>query len=164
MKWFIAVILAGAIATIVYLQRTHLKSTYVNGVVPYNTLPNREFVLERDCYLFTLTEDDTSWPLIGDRSRVSLLPAEVTEKNVGAQLPGVRILDVVRIGTRFKIVSVRRDESHAGVSITFEILLLTNEERPYPRVDAFWLLDHQPEAAGKAPAFLPEFAVEHMQK
>ena len=164
MKWFIAVILVGAVATGVYLQRTHLKSTYVNGVVPYNTLLNREYVLEQDCYLFKLTDRDTSWPLIGDHTLVAALPAEVTEKNIGAQLPGVRILDVVRLGTRFKIVSVRRDESHDGVNVTFEILLLTSEERPYPRVDAFWLLAHPPETSGRAPAFLPRFAVEHMAK
>ena len=78
---------------------------------------------------------------------------------VGTKPPGVRLLDTVRTGSRFKIVSVRRDESRTGTAVTFEILLLDEAERAYPRLDAFFLLDHSPESSGGAPRVLEDYAV-----
>jgi hypothetical protein len=95
---------------------------------------------------------------------VPALPTEVSSMYVNGDLPAVRILDIVHTGDRFKIISVRRDESPRGTHITFEILLLIEPERRYPRLDAFWILDHTPEQREEAPLVLADFAVERVKK
>jgi len=87
------------------------------------------------------------------------LPPAFDPGNVGAELPGVRILDVARVGDRFKIVSVRQDTSRVGTATTFEILFLDESSRAYPRLDAFWILDHAPERAGRPPEMIPAYAI-----
>ena len=87
------------------------------------------------------------------------LPAEVTEKNIGADLPGVRILGVAHTGERFKIVSVRQVTGHQGSQISFEILFLDEESHKYARLDADYIMDHAPEARDEAPSIRPEFAI-----
>jgi hypothetical protein len=158
MKWILAA-LAVALVTVVGLsQRNAVKTSYVNGLPEYNALPNREYIFEHDCYIFKFKKRDTNWPLVGARRTVPQLPADVDEKNIGADFPDVRILDVVRTGARFKLVSVRRDVSRLGTSITFEILFMDEADRKYPRLDAYYLLDHEPEKKGAPPAFLENYA------
>ncbi len=159
MKWLIAAVLAALLAGFIYWQRQGVKTTYVNGLAPYTRLPGREFIVERDCYIFKFKKADTSWPLIGAHETVPELPREVKDADVGTDLPAVRLLGVVRVGDRFRIVSVRRDESRAGTSVTFEILLDDESSRKYPRLDAYWIIDHAPEATGAAPAIIPAYAV-----
>jgi hypothetical protein len=158
-KWLLALGVL-ALATVFTLsQRNAVKSAYVNGLVPYNKLPGRQFVFERDCYIFKLASRPTDYPLIAANATVPALPPEVDEKLIGTKPPGVRILDVVRTGTRFKIVSVRRDQSRMKTELTFEIYLLEENERTFPRLDAFFLLDHSPEEAGGAPRIREDYAV-----
>ena len=169
MKWFLAVLIAAVIVAFVYYQRHSVKTSYVNGLMPYSRIPGREYILEHDCYVFKTKDRDTSYPLIGANLPGAPvgslgLPTEVTEKAISTALPNLRILDVVRSGARFKVVSVRRDESRAGTQITFEILLLDEAERRYPRLDAFWIMDHAPEANGAAPEILEDFAVVRIKK
>jgi len=95
---------------------------------------------------------------------VPALPAEVDAKYIEAELPGVRILDIVRTGSRFKLVSVRRDESRSGTSITFEILFMDEADRKYPRLDAFYLLDHPEEKVGPVPMIREDYAVPRIKK
>lgn len=159
MKWFLAALGLIAIGAFVYIQRNATKTSYVNGLAAYNQLPGKEYLFQQDCYIFKLTDRDTSWPLVGTHDVVPELPAEVDRKLIGAALPGVRILDVARVGDRFKIVSVRREESRRGTVITFEILFTNEAERAYPRLDAFWILDHTPESRGEAPVLIERFAV-----
>jgi hypothetical protein len=159
MKWLLAAVIAVLIAGFVYMQLHSVKTTYVNGLAPYTHLPNREFILERDCYIFKFKDRDTSWPLIGSQDTVADLPAEVADSNVGADLPAVRILGVLRAGDGFRIVSVRRDESRAGTTVSFEILLDDENSRRYPRLDAFWIMDHSPEKNGDAPSIMIRYGV-----
>jgi hypothetical protein len=169
MKWFLSLIAIVVVIGFILFQRNSVKSSFVNGLPEYSRLPNQEYILERDCYVFKFKDHDTSWPLIGANApslaiNVPSLPAEVTEKNIGADYPNLRILDVVRSGARFKIVSVRRDQSRKGTSITFEILLLDEAERHYPRLDAFWIIDHAAEKAGTAPSVVQDYAVLRVKK
>jgi hypothetical protein len=159
MKWVIVAVVAALLAGYVYWQRQSVKTTYVNGLAPYTHLAGREYIVEQDCYIFKLKEHDTSWPLLGSQATVPELPAQVSPANVGADMPGVRILDVVRIGDHFRIASVRRDAGRAGTRITFEIVLADESSRKYPRLDAFWIMDHSPEKDGAAPTILPQYAV-----
>jgi len=159
MKWFFAVVALGLLGLFTYCQRNSSKSSYVNGLPQYTNLPGRQFIFQRDCYIFKLKDHNTSWPLVATHAQVAGLPIEVDRKNVGVDLPEVRILDVVKTGVRFKLVSVRRDESRTGTSITFEILLLEDVEREYPRLDTFYLVDHTPEKNGAPPVFFEEFVV-----
>lgn len=160
MKWLYAAVFAAFLAALVVLQLTTVKTTYVNGLAPYNTLPGREFVVEKDCYIFKLKAEDTSWPLIGAHEVAPGLPEEVKESNVGASFPDVRILDLVRVGDHFRIVSVRKDVSRAKERITFEILLQDEATRKFPRLDAYWIMDHSPEKSGGAPKLLTAYAVQ----
>jgi hypothetical protein len=159
MKWaFAAVVLAFA-AFMVYLRLTSTKTMYVNGLAPYTSLPGRVYILERECYIFKFKHPNTDWPLIGAKDTVADLPSEVKASNVGMDLPNIRILDVLHVGDQFRIVSVRRDQAPKGTTITFEILLQDEATRKYPRLDAFWIMDHSPEATGGAPTIMTSYAV-----
>jgi hypothetical protein len=159
MKWFLAAVAVAVVAVFAYLQLNSVKTTYVNGLAPYTTLPGREFIVERDCYVFKFKSRGTDWPLLGSREVVPDLPAEVSASNVGAELQAIRILDVIHVGDHFRIASVRRDTGRSGTKITFEILLSDEATRKYPRLDTYWIMDHSPEKEGGAPTFLPEYAV-----
>ena len=54
--------------------------------------------------------------------------------------------------------------SRRRTQITFEIVFLNVDGRPYPRMDAYWILDHTPEQHGAAPTILPDYAVERVMK
>ena len=169
MKWFLLLAALAVISAGVLYQRNSTKTSYVNGLPEYSRLPNQEYLLEQDCYVFKFKDHDTSWPLIGANvptlpMTVPELPTEVTEKKIGADFPNLRVLDVVRSGSRFKIVSVRRDESRRGSRLTFEILFLDEAERHYPRLDAYWIIDHTPEKSGLAPQIIPDYAVLRVKK
>jgi hypothetical protein len=161
MKWLLAAVAAALLAGYVYWQRQSVKTTYVNGLAAYTGIAGREYILERDCYIFKFKAHDTSWPLLGARATVPELPEEVKEANVGAEFPAVRILGIVHTGDRFRIASVRRDASRTEQRITFEIVLVDEATRPYPRLDAYVMLDHSPEKAGAAPTILADYAVLH---
>jgi hypothetical protein len=164
MKWFLAAAAAILIATFVFWQRGAVKTAYVNGLPEYSSLPNKEFLFQTDCYIFKFKDRNTAWPLVGTHGTVPALPPEIDEKNIGADLPEVRIMDVVRTGARFKLVSVRRDQSRQGTFITFEILFMDEADRKYPRLDAFYLLDHTPEKNGAPPTFLESHVVPRVRK
>jgi hypothetical protein len=155
----LAVVGAAVVAAFAYMQLNSVKTTYVNGLAPYTALPGREFILERDCYVFKFKSRDTDWPLLGSREVVPDLPAEVSAANVGAEIHAIRILDVIHVGDHFRIASVRRDTGRSGTKITFEVLLSEEATRKYPRLDTYWIMDHSPEKEGSAPTFLPEYAV-----
>lgn len=158
-KWVIAFATILLVAALAVWQRNSVKTSYVNGLAQYNKLPGREFIFERDCYVFKLASHPTDYPLVAAHATVPELPATVEDKLVGTKQSGVRLLDTVHTGSRFKIVSVRRDESRTGTAVTFEILLLDEAERVYPRLDAFFLLDHSPEPSGGAPRVREDYAV-----
>lgn len=159
MKWFLAAVGVALLAAFAFLQMHSVKTAYVNGLAPYTALPGREYVVEHDCYVFKFKDQGSDWPLLGSREVVPELPADVTAATVGADLPGVRILDVIHVGDHFRIASVRRDVSRTGTKMTFEVLLSDESSRKYPRVDTYWIMDHSPEKDGGAPTFLPTYAV-----
>ena len=163
MKWIIAAVLALLIAGFTYWQRQGVKVSYVNGLNAYNSLPGREYIFQRDCYLFKLNDRPSSWPYVGDHAVVASLPEVVEPKHLDAVHPNGRIIDVVRTGSRFKLVSVRRDESRQGTSISFELLFADEDQRKYPRIDAYFIMNHAPEAEGKAPNLLSNYAVERVK-
>jgi hypothetical protein len=159
MKWVIAVVAAAIIAAVVYLNSNHVKTTYVNGLPPYTELPGMMYVVERDCYVFKLKDSNSDWPYLGSHECQPALPEVVSEKEVGADLPKVRILDVIHVGDHFRIASVRRDESKGSTTVTFEVLLDDDSSRKYPRLDTYWIMDHSPEVSGGAPKIKTEYAV-----
>jgi len=69
MKWLLVALTAVLVAAFAFLQFRSVKTTYVNGLPPYTTLPGLEFILERDCYVFKFKAHDTDWPLLASRSR-----------------------------------------------------------------------------------------------
>jgi hypothetical protein len=159
MKWVLVVVVAGLVAGYVLLQRHSVKTTYVNGLAPYTGLAGREYIMEQDCYIFKFKTHDTSWPLVGSHETVPELPQDVRESNIGAALPGVAIIGIVRTGDRFRIASVRRDLSRSESRVTFEIVLADEATQRYSRLDAYEMLDHSPEKQGKAPVMLTDYAV-----
>lgn len=159
MKWIVGLLLLAFVGGFYWYESGSVKSSYVNGLPEYRSLPNRQYILEQDCYIFKLLGHNTDWPLVGTHDQVPDLPAEVSARNVGATFAGVRIIDVARVGSQFKLMSVRRDEARRGTTITFEILFADEADRMYPRLDAYYLLDHTPEAGGRPPTFLERAVV-----
>jgi len=163
-KWLLAAAAMLGLAALIVWQLNGTKVEYVNGLAQYTSWQGREFIFERDCYIFKFKNHDSSFPLVGANASgapmsVAALPAEVSPKFVGADLPAVRILGVARVGDRFHVASVRRDSNRHGSRITFEIVFADEAARPYPRLDAYWIMNHQPEQRGEAPTILPEYAV-----
>ena len=158
MKWLLFAVVVALFAALFFWEAQSTKTAYVNGLPLYRDLPNRQFIFERDCYVFKLKDRSTDWPLVAAHLTVPELPEEVTGKNIGADLPGVRILEVAHTGDRFKIVSVRRETSRKGQSISFEILFMDEAAHKYPRLDADLMMDHSPEAQGLPPTIRPDFA------
>lgn len=162
MKWILASLVLLALVTgVVIRERAAIKTTYVNGLPAYSQLPGLTYILQRDCYIFKLDRHETSYPLLGTHDVVPELPEQVSEIKSLTRVPGARLLDTIKTGTRFQIVSVRRDESRAGTQVTLEVLLEDEANRKYPRLDAFFILDHTPESGGAAPIVLPGFAARH---
>ena len=152
--------LAILVAGLLFWHSHSVKTAYVNGLPAYRDLPGREFIFERECYIFKLKNRATDWPLVGDHLVVPELPAEVTSANIGADLPGVRILGLAHVGERFRLVSVRQETQGAQQHLSFEILFDEEASHPYTRMDADLIMDHAPEAQGLAPALRPEYAVD----
>jgi len=159
MKWALATVVLVFVGFLVYIRLTSTKTQYVNGLSAYSAQTDREYILEHECYIFKFKSPNSDWPLIGAKDTVPDLPAEVRESNVGMDLPNIRILDVLHVGDHFRVVSVRRDAAPQKTTITFEILLQNESARKYPRLDAFWILDHDPEKAGNAPKIMTSYAV-----
>jgi hypothetical protein len=159
MKWFMAAVAIALFVAFTYFQLNSVKTTYVNGLAPYTTLPGRDYIVEHDCYVFKFKDQGTDWPMLGSRETVPDLPEDVSALNIGADLPKVRILDVIHVGDHFRLASVRRDVSRTSTRVTFEVLLADEATRKYPRLDTYWIMDHTPEVAGGAPTFLTAYAV-----
>jgi hypothetical protein len=167
MKWLIivaALILAGLG---LHWQLNTTKISYVNGLDAYAHLPNQEFILVRDCYVFAWRQPiATAYPLLGSNaadapSHVAALPREVSAGALKAHAsdPVVRLMDVIPQGTRFRLLSVRREESRRqGVVISYEIKFLDDVDRPYQRVDIRPILLPVAEP-GEAPRLDPVIAV-----
>ena len=158
MKWILAAVAAILIGAFVLWQRSAVKSSYVNGLDAYHNLPNQEYILEKDCYIFSC-DKHSHFPFMAAHDTVPGLPEEVDKKNVGQEFGDIKIIDIAKTGSHFRIVSVRRDDSRTGTEITFEVLFRDELERAFPRVDCYYMLDHTPEAKGQAPAFLVRYAV-----
>ena len=159
-KWTLAFLVLALVVAFYLWRRDAVRISYVNGLAAYTSLPGKEYILERDCYIFKFKSRQPDWPYLASHLSVPDLPETVEEKNIGIALPNVDILDVARTGSHFKIVSVRRDESRTKVSITFEVLFTNENEREYARVDLYWMLDHTPEQKGLAPTLINGYAVE----
>jgi hypothetical protein len=141
-KWIIATACVALLGWFAWFQIHAVKISYVNGLDRYAHLPNQEYILEQDCYVFAWREHiDTAYPLLGVNApgvRVSVpaLPREVTRANLGKDFPAVRLMDIIPKGTRFLVVSVRREEKRGHPTlISYEIKLLDQVDRPFLRVD-----------------------------
>jgi len=163
-RWIIVLLVVLGIVALFTLPQRAPHSSYVNGLPPYTHLPGREYILQRDCYIFKFKDAASDWPLIGAHATVPALPEAVDPKLVGTDLPSVRLLGVARVGAHLKIVSVRRDQRAGDVKITFELLFTDEAERPYPRVDGSWIMNHPPEASGEAPSILPDYAAPRLDR
>jgi hypothetical protein len=159
MKWVIIAMLACLVAAYAVWQRDAVKTSYVNGLAPYANLPGRDYILQQDCYIFKLKHHASDWPFIGSHAAVPALPETVSASRVGTETDEARILGVLKVGEHFKVVSVRRDQSRKATVISFEVLLADESNRRYPRLDAYWIMDHSGDNQGLAPSILPSYAV-----
>lgn len=144
LKWFIAAVCVVLLGWFIWFQVNTVKISYVNGLAPYDVMPGREYILQHDCYVFAWHDRKsiaTANPLLGvnlpgARTSLDALPREVSREKIGQSLPLVRLMDVIPQGTRFRLLSVRREESRrAGTFISYEVTFLDEVERPYPRTD-----------------------------
>jgi hypothetical protein len=167
MKWILALGVVVIIALTIHWQLHTTKISYVNGLDAYAHLPNQEYILVQDCYVFAWKKPiETAYPLLGVNStavtaRTESLPIKVSTKAISSMQddPVVRLMDVVNRGTRFRLLSVRREESRmAGTIISYEIKFLDDVVRPYQRIDIRPIL--LPAAnAGDPPNIDPSIAV-----
>lgn len=163
LKWLLFAAAVVAVGVFIFLQRQAVKVMYVNGLPAYNQLPNQEFIFQRDCYIFKLEDRESSYPLVGAHATVPELPEQVSPEFVGQTINGARILDLVRLGDRVRIVSVRREVSRKEDFVTFELLFTDDEDRRYPRLDAFYILDDPFGGEQRPPRILETYAVRRIK-
>lgn len=144
LKWLIALICTALLGWFIWFQMNTVKISYVNGLAPYDVMPGREYVLQHDCYIFAWHDRKsiaTAYPLMGvnlpgAESSLAALPPTVSREQIGQPFPLVRLMDLVPKGTRFRLLSVRREQSRrAGTFITYEIGFMDGVDRPYQRTD-----------------------------
>lgn len=142
LKWIIALVCAALLGWFLWFQINTVKISYVNGLAPYDVMPGREYILQHDAYVFAWRKPiATAYPLLGvnvpgARASFEALPREVTPAQIDGPHPLVRLMDVIPKGTRFRLVSVRREEKrHTATFISYEIKFLDEVDRPYQRVD-----------------------------
>lgn len=144
MKWLIIAAAAVLVILGAVWQLNTTKISYVNGLDAYAHLPNQEFILVKDCYVFAWREPiATAYPLLGvnapgTTANVAALPREVSAASLARHAgdPVVRLMDVIPQGTRFRLLSVRREENRrTGTVISYEVKFLDEVDRPYQRVD-----------------------------
>ncbi|MFZ5494445.1 MAG: hypothetical protein ACOZE5_03790 [Verrucomicrobiota bacterium] len=144
MKWLIVALVLVLAALGLHWQLNTTKISYVNGLDAYAHLPNQEFILVKDCYVFAWRKPiATAYPLLGVNApdaaaSVAALPRETSRAGLAksADDPVVRLMDFIPQGTRFRLLSVRREESRrTGTLISYEIKFLDEVDRPYQRVD-----------------------------
>ena len=167
MKWLLTLVAVIPVALAIRWQLNTTKISYVNGLDAYAHLPNQEFILVRDCYVFAWREPiATAYPLLGTNAtdvtaRVTALPTPVSADAMAAHEddPAVRLMDRIPQGTRFRLLSVRREENRQhGTFISYEIKFLDDITRPYQRVDIRPILLPVTQA-GDAPVIDPTIAV-----
>jgi hypothetical protein len=152
-------LLAAIVLLIVVSSHNANKTSYVNGLALYTKIPGKEFIFERDCYIFKLKDKESDWPYVASHATMAALPTEFDAKNIGSDFGNLRILDTVALGTGFRIVSVRRDQKGTKSTITYEILFADEASRKYPRVDALYMLDRTDEDPASPPSIVPDYAV-----
>lgn len=160
MKWIVAAVALAALAFAFLSRGDPVKTSYVNGLPQYNHLPGKEFIFQRDCYLFKFEDENTSWPLVGSNEVVPDLPRVVSPDEIGRIHGRARIIGVVRVGERVRLASVRRQEGGGKPPlISFELLFTDEAKREEPRMDALLILDRTLEASGGAPTLREDYAV-----
>ena len=159
-KWLWFALVALAFGWLLFGPTGGVKRSYINGLEHFNQMPNREYLLQRDAYIFKDDQRDSAYPYLATAAEYPGLPAIVSADQVGATFGSLRILDTVKIGERFRLVSVRLDETKTSAEITYEILLENDTTRTHPRPDAFFLLDPAHTDLTRQPAFLPRLAAE----
>ncbi len=158
--WILLTLAALAFAWLLFGPTGGVKRSYINGLEHFNQMPNREFILQRDAYIFKDDRRDSAYPYIATAEEYPGLPATVSPAQHNTTHGSLRILDSVKIGTRFRLVSVRRDETKNSAEITYEILLENDAQRAYPRLDALFLLDPVHTDLTRPPLFLPRLVAE----
>lgn len=158
--WALGVIAAAAFLWLLFGPTGGVKRSYINGLEHFNQMPNREYILQRDAYVFKDDRRDSAYPYLATAAEYPGLPVVVSADQVGAKIGSVRILDTVKVGDRFRLVSVRLDETKNFAEITYEILLENDATRAYPRLDALFLLDPNHTDLTRPPPFLPRLVAE----
>lgn len=158
--WALVLLAAVGFGWLLFGPTGGVKRSYINGLEHFNQMPNREYILQRDAYIFKDDQRDSAYPYLATPAEYPGLPATVTADQIGARFGSLRILDTVAIGERFRVVSVRLDETKTSSEITYEVLLEDDAARAYPRLDAFFLLDSTHTDLTRPPAFLPRLVAE----
>ncbi len=165
MKWLIPVVGLVFASWFAWFQLNTTKISYVNGLAPYDVMPGREYILQHDCYVFAWRQSiATAYPLLGLNrpalaTSVAALPQKVSPELIGHSRPLVRLMDVIPQGTRFRLLSVRREQSRrTGTFISYEIKFLDEVDRPYQRIDIRPIL-LPPAESGGLPEIDPAVAV-----
>lgn len=157
-KW-LWIFIALALGAAVYLGTSDsTKRSYINGLPGFNQMPNREYIMQEAAYVFKDTDRDAPYPYISSPNERPGLPESVDQANVGKRFGSLRLLGTLPIGTRFRIVSVRKDETSDDASITYEILLEDPDAHQYPRLDAYFIVDHGDGSTDTPPPVLSRFA------
>jgi len=160
MKWIIAaaaaVLLAGFGLLAAQFDQDHL----CQRLPQYNQLPGREFIFQRDCYIFKFKHHNTDWPLVGANAPGSAMSVPDCQPKCRPSMSASRCPRCAFSTSPVPAIVSRSfpcvvDETRHGAHVTFEILFTDEAERRYPRLDAFWILDHTPEARGEAPSISP---------
>jgi hypothetical protein len=172
----ILIVLVLCMAAVLVFQRLRggTRVAYVNGIEPYRAIPGKEYILQRACYVYVYPKNESPhaavYPLLGVNAPAlvasnPLLPERVSADEIAKTRTEIRLLDVIPIGTAFKVLSVRREAAadNDAPAISYEVAFLDDwNSRPYQRVDIRGIL-LPPRDAQTPPLIDPAIAVERFK-
>lgn len=123
------------------------KIFYEPNAPAFLQIQSKELVTKHDAYIIQFpVEERYALPQIASGARVpglyfSPLPEEGNPTLIGRTLEeGIKVLDIVPKGTRFKVVALRREERPVvGRRKAFEIEFIGPLHKAWPRIDARWI-------------------------
>ena len=146
---FRSLIILAVIPMVLLFQGCSGRIENVSSQSPYSELMGKKFILQQDFFIFNFL-DDQQRKLVGNSSRCSALPKEVSSQFIGKRFNSVVIVGIVPKGLAFTVVRLQVERtiesSYRDVMASFEapslrgqifdVTFLTKEKKPPEFLDS----------------------------
>jgi hypothetical protein len=132
----------------------------------YNGFVGRTFRLQRDCYVYVYKDEKSELPFVCDNNHEGALPEVVKSDYVGQNINGLTILGILKIGAKFRLESVYKQNvisDTTSADYYFVISLEGTEQARWPKLNAIYLTDYNTPDLFKRQPMLPMFLPKYVE-